>query len=66
MVSGVLLFFLIWGLVYVLVRVSIPGQNIMTKKETGEKKVYSAYISTLLLITKGSQDWNSSGSESRG
>jgi hypothetical protein len=28
----------------VLVRVSIPGQNIMTKKQVGEEKVYSAYI----------------------
>jgi hypothetical protein len=44
----------------VLVRVSIPGQNIMTKKQVGEERDYSAYISTLLLITKESQDWNSS------
>jgi hypothetical protein len=28
-------------------------------------RVYSAYISTLLFITKGSQDWNSSRSGSR-
>jgi hypothetical protein len=34
--------------------------NIMTKKQVGEERVYSAYTSTLLLITKGSQDWNSS------
>jgi hypothetical protein len=27
----------------VLVRVSIPGQNIMTKKQFGEERVYSAY-----------------------
>jgi hypothetical protein len=33
--------------------------NIMTKKQVGEERVYSAYTSTLLLITKGSQDWNS-------
>jgi hypothetical protein len=39
--------------------------NIMTKKQVGEEGVYSAYISILLLITKGSQDWNSSRSESR-
>jgi hypothetical protein len=34
--------------------------NIMTKKQVGEERVYSAYTSILLLfITKGSQDWNS-------
>ena len=33
--------------------------NTMTKKEVGEKWLYSAYISTLMFITKGSQDWNS-------
>jgi hypothetical protein len=27
----------------------------MTKKQVGEERVYSAYISTLLFITKGSQ-----------
>jgi hypothetical protein len=43
----------------VLVRVCIPTQNIMTKKQVGEERVYSAYISTLLFITKGSQDRNS-------
>jgi hypothetical protein len=31
----------------------------MTKKQVGEEKVYSAYTSILLFITKGSQDWNS-------
>ncbi len=36
--------------------------NIMTKKQDGEKRVYSAYTSTQLFITKGSQDWNSSRS----
>jgi hypothetical protein len=39
--------------------------NIMTKKQVGEERVYSAYTSILLLITKGSQDWNSSRSGSR-
>jgi hypothetical protein len=39
--------------------------NIMTKKQVGEEKVYWAYTSTLLFITKGSQDWNSRRSESR-
>jgi hypothetical protein len=52
-------------LITVLVRVSIPGQNIMTKKQVGEERVYSAYTSILLFITKGSQDWNSSRSGSR-
>jgi hypothetical protein len=46
-------------------RVSIPAQNIMTKKQVGEERVYSAYISTLLFITEGSQDWNSGSSGSR-
>ena len=32
--------------------------NIMTKKQVGEERVYSAYTSTLPFITKGSQDWN--------
>jgi hypothetical protein len=44
--------------VCILVRVSIPGQNI-TKKQVGEERVYSVYSSTLLFISKGSQDWNS-------
>jgi hypothetical protein len=39
--------------------------NIMTKKQAGEEWVYLAYTSILLFITKGSQDWNSSRSESR-
>ena len=39
--------------------------NIMTKKQTGEERVYSAYTSMLLFITKGSQDWNSGRSGSR-
>ena len=39
--------------------------NIMTKKQIEEERVYSAYNSILLLINKGSQDWNSSRSESR-
>jgi hypothetical protein len=45
----------------VLVRVCIPAQNIMTKKQVGEERVYSAYTSTSLFITRGSQDWNSHG-----
>jgi hypothetical protein len=39
--------------------------NFMTKKQVVEERVYSAYTSTLLFITKGSQDWNSSRSGSR-
>jgi hypothetical protein len=39
--------------------------NIRTKKQVGEERVYSAYTSTLLFITTGSQDWNSSRSGSR-
>jgi hypothetical protein len=30
----------------------------MTKKQVGEERVYSAYTSILLFITKGSQGWN--------
>jgi len=37
----------------------------MSKEQVGEERVYSAYTSTLLFITKGSQDWNSSRSGSR-
>jgi hypothetical protein len=33
----------------VLVRVSIPGQTIMSKKQVGEERVYSVYTSRLLL-----------------
>jgi hypothetical protein len=44
---------------FVLVTVSIAAQNIMTKKQAGEERVYSAYTSTLLFITKGSQGRNS-------
>jgi hypothetical protein len=40
------------GLPSVLVRVSVPGQNIMTMKQIGEERVYSAYTSLLLFITK--------------
>jgi hypothetical protein len=37
----------------------------MAKKQVREERVYSAYTSILLFITKGSQDWNSSRSGSR-
>jgi hypothetical protein len=46
-----------------LITVSIPAQNIMTK--IGDERVHAAYTSTLLFISKGSQDWNSSRSGSR-
>jgi len=32
----------------------------MTKKQAEEERVHSAYTSTLLFITKGGQNWNSS------
>jgi hypothetical protein len=35
-----------------LVRVFIPAHNIMTKKQVGEERIYLAYISTLLSLTK--------------
>jgi hypothetical protein len=41
---------------FVLIRVSISAENIMTKKQIGEERVCSAYTSTLLFITKGRQD----------
>jgi hypothetical protein len=37
----------------------------MTKEQFGEERVYLAYTSILLFITKGSQDWNSGRSGSR-
>jgi hypothetical protein len=49
----------------VLFRGSIPAQNIMTKKQVGEERVYLAYTSTLLFITKGCQNWNTNRSGSR-
>jgi hypothetical protein len=43
------------------------GFNSCTKhhdqEAVGEERVYSAYTSTLLFITKGSQEWNSSRSK---
>jgi hypothetical protein len=39
--------------------------NIMTKKQLGRKGFIQFTLSTLLLITKGCQDWNSSRSGSR-
>jgi hypothetical protein len=42
-----------------LVRVCIPAKSIITKKQVGVERVYSAHTSTLLFIIKGSQDRNS-------
>jgi hypothetical protein len=53
--------------VYVLVRVSIPWSNIMTKKQVGEERIYLAYTSILLFITKevrtGSQAGHGAGAD---
>jgi hypothetical protein len=49
---------------YCLIQGFYSCTNIMTKKQAGEERLYSSYISTLLFITKGSQDWNSSRSGS--
>ena len=37
--------------------------NIMTKKQAGEERVYSAYISILLFITKGCRTGTQAGQE---
>jgi hypothetical protein len=37
--------------------------NIMTKKQVGEERVYSAYTSTLLFITKGTQAGQEAGAD---
>jgi hypothetical protein len=55
-----------WHLPSVLVRVSIPGQNIMTKKQVGEERVYSAYNSILLFITKEVRTGTQAGQEAGG
>ena len=47
----------------VLVRVSIPTQNIMTKKQVGEERVYSTHTSTLLFITKEVRTGTHTGEE---
>jgi hypothetical protein len=39
-----------FGFITVLVRICISAQN--TKKQVGEERVYSAYTSTFLFITK--------------
>jgi len=47
----------------VLVRVSIPAQNIMTKKQIRAEKVYSAYTFTLLFNTTGTQAGQEAGAD---
>jgi hypothetical protein len=48
---------------FVLVGVSISGQNTMTKKQVGEERVYLAYISILLFITKEVRTGTQAGQE---
>ena len=48
---------------HVLFRDCIPAQNITTKKQAVEKRVYSDYTSKLLFISKGSQNMNSHRTE---
>ena len=45
---------------FVLVRVTIPAQIIMTKKQVGEERIYSSYPSTKEVGTgtyTGRQEW---------
>jgi hypothetical protein len=44
---------------YYLTRVCISAQNLRTKKQVGKERIYSAYTSTLLIITKETQNKNS-------
>ena len=57
--------YLDWGIHMRLSQSFYSCTNIMTKKQLREERVYSAYTSKLLLITKERQDWNSSRSGSR-
>jgi hypothetical protein len=43
---------------FVLVRVSIPTQTSGPRRKLGRKGFIQLTLSTLLFITKGSQDWN--------
>jgi hypothetical protein len=43
---------------FCLSQVLFPAQNIITNKQFEEERAYLAYASSLLFITKGSQDWN--------
>jgi hypothetical protein len=49
--------------IFVLIRVSSPAQNVMTKKQVGEEGVYSAYTSMLLFITKEVRTGTQAGQE---
>jgi hypothetical protein len=44
-------------------KVSIPAQNIMTKKQVEKERVYSAYTSILLFITKEVRTGTQAGQE---
>jgi hypothetical protein len=55
----------VWDLTMCLSQGFYSCTNIMTKKQVGEERVYSAYNFMLLFIIKGSQDWNSNRSGSR-
>ena len=48
---------------FVLVRVSIPAQNIMTKKQIDEKSVYLAYTSTCCSSPKEVKTGTHTGQE---
>jgi hypothetical protein len=48
-----------------LVGVSIPAQNVMTKKQVGEERVYLAYTSILLFITEEVRTGTQAGQEAR-
>ena len=48
-----------WGFAICLSQGFYSCTNIMAKKQVREERMYSAYTSTSLFITKGSQDWNS-------
>ena len=53
-----------WSIL-LLDKVSIPAQTSWPKSKLGRKGFIQLTLSTLLLITKGCQDWNSSRSGSR-
>jgi hypothetical protein len=48
------------------VRFSILAQNIMTKKQVVEERVYLAYTFTLQFITKGSHTEQEAGTDTEG
>jgi hypothetical protein len=58
--SGRLLLCIFFLFLLVLVRVTIAVMKHHDQKQIGEERVYVAYASISLFITKGSQDWSSS------